>query len=260
MKGDERVFLGAYWKDRSITGKEFVQLCHDFLARLRKLSSAFGHRCVAIPEGSKFVAAAVPEDYESFERLMMRAVPNPEIAYLNPDRSNKNFTLQSTTAAGFTIGFSDGGYGTTQPTRLSVSITAGVHAEYQTPNSVIINIPPDYREFWQNSDMARHLMEIVVSVWRPTFATVTSSELRRALDPGRTGRFALGPIAYFADKRAGSAAEGTARVEPSVHGGVFLSIDTPYPWTGSLGRLRPCYSRLNDAGLLQWHVSEVSAW
>lgn len=259
MENEERVFLGAYWKDRRLSAREFIKLCYGFLARLREFSSAFDYRCVAIPEGNKFVAAMVPENYELFEQLMIRATPNPERVYVNPDSRGKDFTLQSTTPGGFTISFSDAGHGAVPPTRLSVSITAGVHGEYRTPNSVVINIPADYRKFWENHDKAKKLMEIVVSVWQPAFATLSSSELRRALDPNRTVSFAFGPLTYFADKRAGSVAKGVARIEFSIHGGVFLSMDCSYPWAKSVDCFRPCWSRLNDAGLLQWQESEVSA-
>jgi hypothetical protein len=252
MATEEKVFLSAYWMGRRLTGKEFITLCFDFLAGLKDFSTAFGHRCVAVKEGNKFVPAAVPTNYQAFEQLMTKAMSNPDRAYVNPDRTNKDFTLESTTPAGFTISFSDAGNGAIPATRLSVSITAGVHGEYQTPNSVLINIPPEYRVFWEDKQRARKLMELVVSTWKPTIVALTSRELRQALDTKRENDLPLGPLTYFSDKQAGIVASETASVDASSDGGVVLIIDAPYPWTASAHLFRPCYTRLSEARLLQW--------
>jgi hypothetical protein len=252
MANEEKVFLGAYWMGRGLTGREFITRCYNFLAGLIDFSRAFEHRCVAVKEGNTIVPAALPKTYQAFEQLMIRVVPDNDQVYVNPDPTNKNFTLESTTPAGFTISFSDAGNGATPPTRLSVSITAGVHGEYQTPNSVLINIPPEYRVFWEDKQRARELVQLVVATWKPTIAALTSRELRQALDTKRENDLPLGPLTYFSDKEVGTVADETASVDASSEGGVLLIIDAPYPWTASLHHFRSCYTRLSEAGLLQW--------
>lgn len=253
MRNEEHVFLGAYWKNRRITAGEFVKLCYDFLAGLREFSSAFDHRCVAVGEMPGVVPVIVPKDYASFERLMLRAVPDPEHAYTNPESGNKEFTLESTIGAGFSIVFSDAGQDGVPATKLAVFVAAGGYGgPFTAPNHVLIEIPQEYREFWESRQRAKELLALVVSTWKPTYATLTSSELEKALDPKRRTPFSPGMLTYYSDDKIGRAADHTAHVEAAANGGVFLTIDAPYPWAAAADRFKPCFIRLNDAGLLQW--------
>jgi hypothetical protein len=248
---EEHVLLGAYWRERRITARQFIELCFNFLVSLRDFSSAFDHHCVAIGQLPDVVPVSVPKDYASFEQLMMKAVPHPERAYTNPDPANRHFTLESTHVSGFSVAFSDAGQEGIRPTELGVYVAAGGHGKFGPPDSVLIEIPPDYREFWYGQ-RAKELMRIVVSAWQPSFATLTSRELRKALDAERKNNITLGVVTFFSDRAAGDVAKECASVETLPNGGVLISVeDVPSPWAESVDRFRPCYSRLNNAGLLK---------
>jgi len=73
----ERVTLGTYWRDWCITARQFIQLCFDFLVALRGFSTAFDNRCMAIGELPNVVPVNVPKGHASFEKLMLKAMPNP---------------------------------------------------------------------------------------------------------------------------------------------------------------------------------------
>jgi hypothetical protein len=101
------LLLGAYWKERRITAGQFIRLCFDFLAALRDFSTAFDKRCVALGEFPNVFPADVPKDYDSFEELMLNAIPNPKHIYNNPDSAIRHLTLNSTIPVGFRTSFSD---------------------------------------------------------------------------------------------------------------------------------------------------------
>jgi|SRR5579872_7154285 len=253
MRKEENVYLGAYWKNRQIVAREFIKLCYEFMTRLRRFSSAFDHQCVAVGDLPNVEPLLVPKDYFSFEKLMLRAVPNSKRIYTNPDATNRGFTLDSTYVSGFSIAFSDLGQKGIPATNLGSYVSAGRDdAKFSRPNSVLIEIPAEYRQFWDNTQRAKELLELVVSTWKPAFATLTSSELEQALNPHKGVLPCPGRLAYFADERVGPAANSTANVEYASKGGVFLDIDAPYPWAASVDRFKPCYARLSNAGLLQW--------
>ena len=246
---NERIFLGAYWRERRITARDYIRLCHEFLARLRGFSPAFANCCVVL--GEEVVVA--PADADSFERILARALPDPTYSYVNPDPAVKSFTLDSTFPLGFRISFSDPDPAATEETAVSVSVTAGSYGDYSPTNVVLIDIPPTYSEFWVNKSRAMELMSLVVETWRPAFATLSSRELRKELDPKRANDFVIGPLTYFADKQAANVSRGTASVDTAPGGGLFLSIDAPAPWAKFATLFKPCYDRLTDAKLLAWN-------
>lgn len=149
---DEQVMLCAYWRERRITAREYVKLCYEFLGRLQDFSTAFERRCVGVGKMPKVVPMMVPKDYSGFERVVLKAVPDPQDSY----------TVDSTFNLGFRISFSDAGEGAVPPTRLVVSIKAGAFRGPHSPTNVVtIKIPTEYREFWQNNQRAKDLMNVV---------------------------------------------------------------------------------------------------
>jgi hypothetical protein len=251
---DDRILLGAYWRNRRITVREYIATCYSFLMKLREFSDAFANRCVVIA-GDPVI---LPSEYGPFEQIVARAINDPKCAYENPDADDKSLTLDSTSAVGFRVSFSDPDPKATLKTAISVSITAGAYGAYSPSNVALIKMPPEIANIWVADRRAIELMRIVVQSWRPTFAMLTSPELRAKLNRDVSNDFSIGPLTYFAERAIGNAVEGLVEVSDFSVDGALIAIDVPEPWAEHLQLLRPVYDKLSAADLLKWRVEQAA--
>jgi len=253
---DEDVYLGAYWKDRRLSAREYIQLCYDFLQRLEALSPAFANRCVVIREEP----ARVPKDHSGFEQTILRCLAEGDHVYVNPDPGVKSLTLDSTIRVGFLTSFSDPDPKATRDTAIGIRVAAGGHGgRYSPPNHVLIEIPAGHRELWTEKRTARDLMNIVVATWHPTFAVLSSTELKKALDPNKVNNHTVGPFTYFAQRAAENAVSGgIASVSDITGAGPLITIDAPEPWAAHVQQFKPVYDRLSAANLLKWQHEQAA--
>lgn len=123
---DDRIVLSAYWKNRRITAREYINACYEFLARLREFSEAFASRCVVIGRTPIILSS----ELDRFREILSQAIEDPESAYGNPDPSNQSLTPDSTSTLGFRVSFSDPDSKATANTAIGVSVTAGAYSSY----------------------------------------------------------------------------------------------------------------------------------
>ncbi len=241
--------LAAYWKNRKITAREYIELCYTFLRKLQSFSPAFENRCVMI--GTETLI--LPSDYPSFERILAEVINDKDYLYENPDPKNKTFTLDSSMSGGFSAPFSDPDPEATDATAISIRVAAGAYGgKYSPTNVVLIEVPATSDLLAGDLEKVKQLLKLVVEHWQPSFAVLTSSQLRRSLDPARKNSFTVGPLTYFADSRVKTLADGTAVSENGPDKGVLLTIKAPTPWTAAVDVFRPCYDRLSAAEALKW--------
>ncbi|MCC6539466.1 MAG: hypothetical protein IT162_18080 [Bryobacterales bacterium] len=245
MTTNESVYLGAYWGARRLTAGEYLRACHEFLAALDHLDpKVFGAFVVAVNRE----AAPAPKAYAGFETTVAQALADPEVAYVNPGGSGKDFTLAATLPQGFTLTFSDPDEQATAETAVNVSITAGADDRFAPPNSVLISLPAGKAAEYRGGARGLALVQLVADYWRPQSAVISSRELRREL---KSAPLTVGPAMYFADARAAEVCGNSASAEPGPHGGVLLRLNADAPWLASADVFRRCHAALAQADMLK---------
>jgi hypothetical protein len=206
----------------------------------------FSNRCTAV--GDEFVI--VPDDYVSFEQVMTKALADPDSIYTNPDPALDSLTLDSTISGGFSVAFSESDPRATIETAISIKVRAGAFGSPRSTANVLIELPPLHASLVENDRTARKLLDVLIDIWRPEFATIYSDELRDVLDPDLDNKRACGALMYFADSGPVATIGNTAVVESVGSGGIVVRIPASPPWAKSADTFRACFERLSCAGLL----------
>jgi len=248
MKKDaEHILIGAYWHDRKLTAREFIGACYRFLNALKAISPIFSNRCTVV--GDRVVM--IPDDLASFERVIAERLVNPDYVYINPDPANDSFTLDSTISSGFIVSFSDPDPQASRETAISIRAMAGSFGSPQSTASALIELPPLHASLVENTQTARKLLDVLIDIWRPEFATIYSRELVRLLDPERKNRRTFGALMYFADTDPVGVIGDTAVVETVGSGGIVVRIPASPPWAESVDKFRTCFERLSNTSFLK---------
>jgi hypothetical protein len=246
-KDAEHILISANWRDRKLTAREFIDDCYRFLNALKDISPAFSNRCTAV--GDEF--DIVPDDYVSFEEVMTEALADPDSIYNNPDPALDSFTLDSTISGGFSIAFSESDPKATIETAISIKVRAGAFGSPRSTANVLIELPPLHASLVENDRIARKLLDVLIDIWRPEFATIYSDELLDVLDPDLEKKRACGALMYFADTDPATVIGNTGVVETARTGGIVVRIPASPPWARSADAFRPCFERLSNAGFLK---------
>jgi len=187
----DEFYLGAYWKHRSCTLREYIANCRQFMARLGKL-----HPCLQelIMTGKAPNAGVrLLPDLSNLDDLVFELGPRGDdlFTHANPDGSP---TLESEAGIGFSTSYGDQRpYG---EEGIGVSISAGMDSPWLT-NAVVIYMPISVREF-QEYGFVKKLLATTVECWEPTRAVVTSHAFREKLG-GKVGSPTIGWMNWFKD-------------------------------------------------------------
>jgi len=243
---EERAVLGVYWRDRRATAREVIRQTHRFVGALQAFHPLFADRCIVIGNEVRIL----PSDLASFEPLLAEYLAdNAKNRYVNPDPAVTSFTLDSTISGGFMVALSDPDPAATDDNAAAVRVTAGAWGRLS--NSLVVELPPSSPELRSGSGKALELFDLIVEHWSPYFGSLTSSQLVAELDPDRRNKLRFGVINYLARREAADPCGTTAIVE-SRHEGTVLRFDVAFPFSKAADRIRPCFERLVDAGLLNW--------
>ena len=247
IEGTEHGVVGAYWRDRKLTAREFIHSCFAFLSELKTISKSFSNRCIVVRQQ----CVPLPDDFQSFERAMAEYLTDPENVYANPDTSTDSFTLDSTLLQGFVASFSDPNPNATSESAISIFAAAGAHGHPNATGSAVIKLPPRYASLVADSNLSRALLNVMVDTWRSEFVSIFSRELIRVLDPKRVHKRPFGVLMYFTDDEPASAIGDTADIEVRDSGGIVVTIPVSQPWAAGADVCRPCFDRLASAGFLE---------
>ena len=184
-------YLGAYWKQRSCTLREYIAGSKGFLARLGALHPVF--QGLMITGKSPSSEVVLQPDLSNLEELIFRCGPHDDdlFSHANPDGSP---SLDSEASHGFMTSYSHAK--PWEEEDVGISITAGMASPWLT-NAVVIDLPKGVREF-REYGFVRKLLETTVDCWAPSMAVVTSSSFREKLgDSG--GSRTIGWMTWFSD-------------------------------------------------------------
>jgi hypothetical protein len=206
-------YLGAYWKSRPCTLREYIVDTKRFLARLGALHPIF--QGLVITGKTAASGVKLPPDLNNLDELLFRLAPRDDalFTHAHPDGSP---TLDSTSPIGFLTS-----YANTQPPaqEVSVRITAGMDSPRLT-NAVVLTLPMGMSEF-QDYAFVRRLLEATVDCWAPSRAVVTSSAFRQKLgEPG--GSQTIGWMTWFDDPAVCKVLPETIQCEP-IAGGMLVT-------------------------------------
>lgn len=187
----ESLYLGAYWKGRRRTLREYIADSKKFLAALRKLHPA----CESLISWGDTEDSGVEllPDLGNLDELVFRRGPGKD-ALFSPSGPRGEPTLDSECSQGFITVYSNGS--SLPDEKVRITIIAGSDSPWLS-NSVVINFPQTVHAF-REREFVRGLLGAVVDCWAPDSAVVSSSAFNEELD-GQGGRKAVGWMNWFAD-------------------------------------------------------------
>jgi hypothetical protein len=206
-------YLGAYWKSRPCTLREYIADSKRFLARLGALHPIFQE--LVITGKAPASGVKLPPDLNNLDELLFRLAPCEDALFTHA-RPDGSPTLDSTSPMGFLTSYTNA-----QPPaqKVGVRITAGMDSPRLT-NAVVIDLPMGVSEF-RDYAFVRRLLETTVDCWAPSRAVVTSSAFRKKLgEPG--GSQTIGWMTWFDDPAVCKVLPETIQSEP-IAGGLLVT-------------------------------------
>ena len=184
-------YLGAYWKNRLRTVRQYVAESKNFFRRLQMLHPAFQTLITSEkPEGPPI---ALLPDLSNLEELLLRRASHQDAVFSHLDKKG-NPTLDSASPLGFVTGYFSGA--TLGEEKVGIMISAGSDSPW-FGNAVVIDFPKGEHAF-QEYGFVRQLLEAVVDCWAPGTALVTSHAFNERLED-QGGRNAIGWMNWFSD-------------------------------------------------------------
>jgi hypothetical protein len=219
-----RIFLGAYWKSRSLTLRQYADLTRDFFLRLQAIHPVF--RTLEWVGDRPDSEIAVSPDLANLDDLIYRRAGSERV-FSNPNPDGTP-SWDSACRLGFAMTY--GSHPANSGNSVVVGIDAGTSSETFT-NSATLYFPGEniagftHREFYEY-DFLKELFSIMRIVWTPKFGLVVSDEFSDAV-AGKESRD-VGWLTYVRDHRALALRNDIALkgliVEEAPDGGVLLSL------------------------------------
>ncbi len=185
------LYLGAYWKQRRLSLREYIAKCKHFLTTLRDAHPMF--RQLVSWERTEDSAIVLFADLSNLDEAIVRHAPSENARYSHAG-PNGEPSLDSECEDGFVTVYSN-----EQPSdgeKLSISITAGAHSQWLN-NAVVIRFPQGSDEFAQY-DFVRDLLMTTIGCWNPEFAVVSSHAFNDRVDEDGDWQ-AIGWMNWFRD-------------------------------------------------------------
>lgn len=224
MRVMERSYIGCYWGDRQESATEAASRLQATLDGIRDVSPALTDW---FEKGDSAQSRAlVPTDVEGLTRLVEQGAHRTD------------FGGEVMNDLGFRVGLWNG---QSEESASSLTTTVGLHAaDPDLSNHVLLRLPG-------GQGFSATLIDRLVEIWEPDWATWTTRSLRRA--QGQAFRESVGWITYF---RSADLAEPPAGVVARpMAGGTTVTFDKPFAdvtpedavqvqtWLNAQGVLRP---------------------
>lgn len=207
-------YLGAYWKERQRTLREYIADTKRFLARLGELHPVF--QGLVLTGRTPSSGVRLLPDLSNVEELLFRLAPRTDVLFTHahPDGSP---TLSSECDIGFLTSYSNAEPRVEE--KVSITLTAGASSP-SVSNAVVLYLPMGVSEFREYA-FVRRLLETVVDCWAPSTAVVSSTAFRKKLG-GPGGSHTIGWMTWFADPTVREALPKEIEVEP-LDGGLLVT-------------------------------------
>lgn len=185
-------YLGAYWKNRRLTMREYIAASKQYLAELQALHPVF--RELVSWGNTADSAVVLRPDLSNLDDLILSRSYSKDAIYSRP-RPDGGPTLESDCSRGFISNYSNNR--DPRDGKVQVMITAGSFSPWLS-NAVVINLPtmrfPEFLEY----GFVHRLLALSVKCWLPQMSVVSSNEFRDKLG-GEGGRKTIGWLTWFAD-------------------------------------------------------------
>jgi hypothetical protein len=185
-------YVGAYWKERPQTLREYIAQSKRFLVRLRDVHPVFlkWMSWGRTPDS----AVALLEDLSNLEELVFHRALGEESLFV-PSAPDGSPTLDSTCPHGFSTSYATG----QDAEGPSVSITTGATSPWLN-DSVVIELPT-VSEFGERG-VVKKLLEVMVENWSPRTVVVSSHAFNRKLNGMDAKLPIVGWMIWLADRSA----------------------------------------------------------
>lgn len=207
-------YLGAYWKERPCTLREYVADTRRFLARLGELHPVF--QGLVITGKTPTSGVKLPTDLSNLEELLFRLAPRDGVLFTHA-HSDGSPTLDSECDIGFLTSYSNAEPRVEE--KVSLTLTAGASSPWVS-NAVVLYLPMGVSEFREYA-FVRRLLETVVNCWAPSTVVVSSTAFRKKLG-GPGGSQTIGWMTWFAAPAVREALPKGIEVEP-LDGGLLVT-------------------------------------
>jgi hypothetical protein len=220
-----KFYAGVYWKDRSLTLRQYADLTRDFFVRLQEIHPVF--RTLEWVGDRPNSEIEVSPDLANLDDLIYRHAGSRQRVYSNP---NPDGTPSWSSAHELGFGMRYGTHPSNTLNSVEIGIRAGMSGE-RFNNAVTLGFPVPSeagflnRDFY-DYDFLKKLFSAMRIVWKPQFGLVVSDDFSDVVE-GKASRD-VGWMTYVRDQRAlalrnDSALKGLI-VEEAPDGGVLLSL------------------------------------
>ncbi len=182
------------FRNEDMTAQEYITFSKKILRALKSYSDEFKSLYAWGTEAEQ--GTYLKEDLSDFDQVVFKQLNNNEIAYTNPDKTNKNFTLDSKSFVDYHNAYStDKNYKNDQ---ITVTISAGKeNPEIDDYGILNIEFSESLLPKIEFIDFI-NLVEYCVDLIDPIYLVVISNELRREVNLSELNYW-IGWINYFSD-------------------------------------------------------------
>ncbi len=190
----EEIYILTRFPNKEMTAQEYIVFSKDILQKLQAFSPLF--KTLYAWGTSATAGRYLKEDLSDFEQVVFEQLVDDERAFINPDTTNKNLTLNSKWYSGYSNSYStDKDY---KKEQITVSISAGSN---DLDNAGILNF--EFSNKLQpklSLQKMMELMEFCIELVNPYFITTSSFEFRKKTNE-ESQDYKIGWINYFKDKQ-----------------------------------------------------------
>lgn len=192
----EEVKIIIRFHDKEMTAREYISFSKDILMQLKYFSDDFKTLYAWGTEAN--AGTYLKEDLTDFESVVLNQLRDDEIAYSNPDKSNKDFTLDSKCFIGYR-----NSYSTNQDYKqdqITVTIEAGKESAKKNDAGILNFKFSKSLQSKLDLQYLLKLLELNVNLVNPYYATVSSFKFNERINKDDTD-IEIGWITYIADTK-----------------------------------------------------------
>jgi hypothetical protein len=234
----DSLYIGAYWKVRKITMREYADSTKQFLQALCKYNPVFNELFYVGRKPNS--AVKLLQDFDNLDDLIYNNAWDPKVKYKNTNPDGRP-SWETDSKLGFNMTFDSGRV--TNQGGVEVSISAGKFSA-AVNNVVLIYFPTaNHPNFFQlgfhQAESIVKLFRLTVNFWKPETALLTSKNFRKkvAFDRGTSAfkhNWNIGFLTYLENPDVIKELPPDVDYHRLEAGGVmivtsseFLSIDSP---------------------------------
>lgn len=223
-----RLYLGAYWKNRKLTLREYADLTKAYLMTLMKLHPDF--RTLEIPGAVPDSTIRIASDLSNLDESLMISANEKNVLYDSLDGSGRP-TWEASSPLGFVTQFTNGK--SRKEGGIGLIISAG-HNSRHLSNAITITFSEMGAHKSNPGESLHHdffkkVIVATIELWKPETALVSSHTFSDHLEPD--GTTSVGWLTYIKNTNASAMRNNPdliaagIEMEPVSIGGTLFSID-----------------------------------